>query len=470
MNAIDATSSASIWESLSQQSLLREKEWKYSPDPWPLTPGQVKEIVAIGQACRDFFHVLDRLYRRAASGENLLRNRPLKAPWVADYLDRGKPQYLIEPARSKPLVGQIPRLMRPDLIQTADGFVMAEIELLPGGIGLTAFLNRLYQKHHGSIVGGGDQIVDCFYRMLAAAAPNTPHPRSALLISDRDDIYRPEMEWLAAALRDKGKNVWVARPAELRLLDSGVGIEQAGRVEKIDVIYRFWELFEDLAFVPPLLQAVASAEVAMLPHIRPFQEEKLNFALFHHPQLQDVWEEHLSASSYALLQRVIPHSWIVDPAPLPPGALLDAPRVREKQIWRWEQLGEMTQKERHFVLKMSGFHKNASGSRSVMIGHDVSQPAWQQAIQQALAMSGTQPHILQAYHKPQRTTHPVFGASDQTRVSMEGRVRLSPYFFIHNDSVSLSGILATFCPVDKKRIHGMKDAVLLPCQERSEEV
>jgi hypothetical protein len=29
--------------------------------------------------------------------------------------------------------------------------------------------------------------------------------------------------------------------------------------------------------------------------------------------------------------------------------------------------------------------------------------------------------------------------------------------------VELAGILATVCPADKKIIHGMKDAVLVPC-------
>jgi len=47
---------------------------------------------------------------------------------------------------------------------------------------------------------------------------------------------------------------------------------------------------------------------------------------------------------------------------------------------------------------------------------------------------------------------------------MQGRVRLCPYFFVQGDSVELTGILATVCPSDKKIIHGMKDAIMLPCR------
>jgi hypothetical protein len=50
---------------------------------------------------------------------------------------------------------------------------------------------------------------------------------------------------------------------------------------------------------------------------------------------------------------------------------------------------------------------------------------------------------------------------------MEGRVRICPYYFVNEkeQSAELNGILATFCPADKKIIHGMKDAALMPCVE-----
>ena len=47
--------------------------------------------------------------------------------------------------------------------------------------------------------------------------------------------------------------------------------------------------------------------------------------------------------------------------------------------------------------------------------------------------------------------------------SMKGRLRLSPYYFLYGGEAKLSGALATFCPADKKVIHGMKDGALLPC-------
>jgi hypothetical protein len=45
---------------------------------------------------------------------------------------------------------------------------------------------------------------------------------------------------------------------------------------------------------------------------------------------------------------------------------------------------------------------------------------------------------------------------------MKGRVRLCPYYFVENDRVKLRGALATIVPADKKFLHGMLDAILVP--------
>ena len=50
--------------------------------------------------------------------------------------------------------------------------------------------------------------------------------------------------------------------------------------------------------------------------------------------------------------------------------------------------------------------------------------------------------------------------------TMESRVRLTPYYFVIGEEVRLGGILATLCPQDKKKIHGMTDAVMVPCATR----
>ena len=52
--------------------------------------------------------------------------------------------------------------------------------------------------------------------------------------------------------------------------------------------------------------------------------------------------------------------------------------------------------------------------------------------------------------------------------TLDGRVRLTPYFFNAGDDIKLGGILATIAPADKRLIHGMSDAVMSPCEVRED--
>lgn len=97
-----------VLEAFSDQSLFENKTWRYSPEAFPLTSAQVKQIEQIGQACYEFYKAQETLYLRSAEGKNLLRNRSLTAPWVAAYLDRGKPEALIQHARARALRGAMP--------------------------------------------------------------------------------------------------------------------------------------------------------------------------------------------------------------------------------------------------------------------------------------------------------------------------------------------------------------------------
>jgi hypothetical protein len=93
--------------------------------------------------------------------------------------------------------------------------------------------------------------------------------------------------------------------------------------------------------------------------MRPFQEEKLNLALFHHHKLDDYWRENLSKQAYKTLAKVIPQTWVMDPVDLPPNAVLDAPLIGGKPITNWLQLVDAGKKERNLIIKMSGFHESA---------------------------------------------------------------------------------------------------------------
>jgi hypothetical protein len=94
------------------------------------------------------------------------------------------------------------------------------------------------------------------------------------------------------------------------------------------------------------------------------------------------------------------------------------------------------------------------------------QSAWVDAIRDALASFPTTPYILQEFHKGKLFEMDYLDEDMRMIVRMSGRARLSPYYFVSDDKAELAGILATICPADKKILHGMKDAILVPCALR----
>lgn len=453
-----------IKTALDATPLFEDKSWRLSPEAWPLTADERAGLEAIGAACLDYHRALENLYLRSVADKNLLRNKPLRTPWVADYLDRGKPPLLVAHARDKRNRGAFPAVLRPDLLLTDDGWAMSELDSVPGGIGLTAFLNRLYSAG-GDVLGADDAMIKNFHAAVAAHRPDLRNPLIALVVSEEAATYRPEMEWLASQLQLLGLRVFCLDPEDIFPLGSALCFDVEGNPEKIDIIYRFFELFdlENLPITRYLYEAWEAGEVVITPPMRSYQEEKLGLALFHHHLLQDYWAENLPKASLKILRGLIPQSWIVDPAPLPPGAVLDGPRVGGRAITDWRELGAASQKERELILKISGFHETAWGARSVVLGSDCSREEWQAGLDIAVGDAPTNLHILQAFRKPRRATHPLYDDAG-TAAPAQGRLRLCPYFFVRDDKAVLSGALATFCPPDKKIIHGMQDAALLPCR------
>jgi hypothetical protein len=344
---------------------------------------------------------------------------------------------------------------------------------VPGGIGLTAFLNQFYGRDtaDGAILGADDAMIKNLYAGLAALRPQQRNPLIAFVVSDEAATYRPEMEWLARQLQLQGKRVFCLKPEDLFPLENALFFDVEGNPEKIDILYRFFELFdlENIRTQKFIFEAWAAGEIAIAPPMRHFQEEKLALALFHHHLLVDYWAEALSGRALKLLRGLIPPSWIMDPAPLPPGAVLDGPRAAGRALNDWRDLANASQKERDLIIKISGYHETAWGARSVVLGSDCSREEWQQGVERAIELAPTNLHVLQIYKKPRRLEHPIFevpataGASAALAVKA-GRLRLCPYYFLVEGQPRLSGALATFCPPDKKIIHGMQDAALLPCR------
>ncbi len=432
-NKLDA-----IRDALPSEGLFADKDWLISPDAFPISEKFASELEQLGHRLFVFQRACNQLYQLSVRGK--------QPAWIAQYLDAGKPAELVELSRQKVFRDELPRVIRPDLILTENSYIIAEIDSVPGGIGLTGWLNRTYSALGQDVIGGKEGMLDGFQRVL----PNG----GDILVSEESATYRPEMEWLAAQLNLHRTSNLEHPTSRWRVVPAENYEPQPGRD-----VYRFFELF-DLPNIPKieaLLRSAAEGKVRLTPPLKPFLEEKMWFALFWLKPLRQFWRRELGDKYFLKLRQVIPYTWLLDPMPLPQHAVI--PRL---EIHDWREAAKFSQKERDLLLKVSGFSPLSWGSRGVALGADLPHSEWEKRIDHALANFAIQPTILQQFHKGSLFEHPYYdGESSEVR-TMKGRIRLCPYYFMEDDRVKLRGALTTIVPADKKLIHGMRDGILVP--------
>ncbi|SPE58726.1 conserved hypothetical protein [Verrucomicrobia bacterium] len=436
LNSRSAADSARfVREHLPNQGLFAGHEWRISPAPFRLQPEVVKELESLGRVLLQFYRAVNLLYR-----QSLQDSQPA---WVARWLDQGKPVDLLAVQRSPSLKNELPRVIRPDLLLTDEGLRMTELDSVPGGIGLTAWLNQTYSALGAEVLGGADGMLRGFASLFGDA------PRVHIVVSEEAATYRPEMAWVAEQL---GASRFKLQTAEFTGFADGDGV------------YRFFELF-DLANVPSaktIFELAVARRIRVTAPPKTFLEEKMLFALLWNRNLQGYWRRELGESFFSRLRQLAPYTWLMDPAPLPPHAA-----IPELNLTDWRQLEALSQKERELIIKVSGFSPQAWGARGVFLGSDLPQAQWAATVRTALDNFERSPSVLQHYHKPALVPAEWFDFERGQVVPMKGRVRLCPYYFVAGEAdaarAHLGGVLATVCPADKKIIHGMTEAIFAPC-------
>jgi hypothetical protein len=444
-----------IRDSLPPGGLFAGLEWKVSPAPFPLGENLAKEIESLGRVLLQFYRATNLLYRKSVEGK--------QPEWVARWLDLGKPRELIELQRSVAFKNDVPRVIRPDILLTETGFSITELDSVPGGIGLTAWLNQTYSKLsegrvprgpnqdgdsrssslRGDLLGGADGMLNGFASIFGDAK------QVHLVVSEEAATYRPEMEWIANQIGN----------SKFKIQNSKFGDFAEG-----DAVYRFFELFDlpNVSSAKKIFELAGEKKIRLTPPPKPMFEEKMLFALLWNRNLHNFWRQELGEGFLTRLKKIVPYTWLVDPAPMPPHAA-----IPELNLTDWSQLKAMSQKERDLILKVSGFSENAWGARGVYLGSDLSSADWSAAVDAALRDFETSPSVLQRFHKPSLVDASWFDFAKNEVVPIKGRARLCPYYFVSGEGDNLrselGGVLATIVPADKKIVHGMTDAILAPC-------
>src|SRR5438477_4286863 len=147
-----------IRRSFPKEGLFAEKDWLLSPDAFPIEQKFLAELEQLGHRLFVFQRACNQLYQLSVKGK--------QPEWISRYLDAGKPKELIEFSRQKGIRDDLPQVIRPDLVLTDEGYIIAEIDSVPGGIGLTGGLNQTYSVFDKEIIGDTDGMLEGFESVL----------------------------------------------------------------------------------------------------------------------------------------------------------------------------------------------------------------------------------------------------------------------------------------------------------------
>jgi hypothetical protein len=412
---------------------FKDKQWRLSPVPFRLSRKVFEQLNELGPLLEKFISACDSLYQDSRSG--------VSERWVSRLLDRGKPDAVLELGILPSAHGEFAHVVRPDILLTPDGLALSEIDSTPGGIGLTAWLSQLYGRAGWDVIGSPAGMLEGFRGILGGGR---------VIFSQEALDYRPEIEWIVSQIHPD----WRDRELIVNEWEFDEARHFANRY------YRYFELwdFDNISNIHKFVRFVKTSVSSFTAPMKAYLEEKLWLALLWTPGLKREWTDRLGPDAFDKLKAIVPTGWVMDPEPIPHHSVYPGLNIQN-----WMELGEFSQKERQLVLKISGFSERAWGSRGVTIAHDISSVAWKGVVQEALVDYKNNPRVLQRFHSTAVVEHPYYVNETGQLATMQGRVRLCPYYFRSGTSIELKGVLATICPREKKIIHGMRDAIMVPC-------
>ncbi len=178
---------ATIRAAFPREGLFAEKDWLLSPDAFPIE----KKFVTRTRAARTSPVRLSTRLQSALPAERQRKTTGLVARYLGCRQTAGADRVLA----AKAFRDDLPRVIRPDLILTDEGYIIAEIDSVPGGIGSDRLVQSNLSALDGEIIGGADGMLDGFQSVL----PNG----GDIVISQESATYRPEMEWMAGQLEGR---------------------------------------------------------------------------------------------------------------------------------------------------------------------------------------------------------------------------------------------------------------------------
>jgi hypothetical protein len=401
--------------------------FRISPTPFKLSEELRGEIIQYGYAFAAFYKAT----------RDLLKELPKDHKWH-QYLNHSKPDFILQASEESDYDHTF---IRPDLILTEAGILTAEIETSPFGIALSHFMDSAYLSAGQPTLKKPRMMEKVFMETIYRGGSTAQNV--IFIVTDHTQKYTGQFEYLAHRMQEYGLHAEVMHIDDLVQMDDGGQCLCQGR--NIDIAFRAFCLCESTDD-ERLRALVETPTTRLCPPPKPQMEEKALMGMIHDEQLEGTLREKLG-EHYDTLQKIIPATFVMDgekpPANFP------------HQLDSWEDLVTIPRSQRKYVIKISGYDETALWAKGIHFLHRLNQQEVRDVLRQVA--ESPQTYIIQKYEKPITVPQEYIDPETKELKKMDGRVRITPYFYTGDGSLVTAK--ATVCPPDSDKVHTRGDSV-----------
>lgn len=332
-------------------------------------------------------------------------------------------------------------IYRPDLVLSDDlNFKIAEIDGLPGQLGIHSFLLKAYLLEKLA-----NEMLLAFKYLLSHLRLSS-HIDFVIDAIALEDEYVAEYKFLARSLKEFGIQF------EIFLFD-----QYKGPKHPRTFVYRFFDMVHnDQVKINQTLNEILNSGSYLYPPFKHYLEEKLSMGYLHNERTEDIAHKYFTVNELTTLRNHLPKVHYLDKTL----KVIDPPLLGEEGsvIQTFEALVNQTPHV-PYVLKTSGFSDRASKSKGTILLEGLSTEKLSYLFNEYIYRFNEH-FIIQEKISPLTLSIPAFELGGVPTI-VKGSSRLTPFYFMKN------GGQFTCCSADlvvrmADDVHFAPDASVVP--------
>lgn len=330
-------------------------------------------------------------------------------------------------------------LLRPDIVLSSDNsFKIAEIDALPGELGVDTFLAKNYNPTHINAT------VNSIKNILSELSIRN---KIDFVIDkiDSEEEYILEYQYLGKLLKEYGIDFSIYSINEYN-----------GPSKNHTFVYRFFDMVHNnQSTIKKILKNIRKTNSYLYPALNHFIEEKLSLSVIHCTDYEKYLLCHMSKNELAIFKKYIPKTYLINKMT---GAIFPNPiELNNTSLTSLNDIVNYSKNNKfNFILKTSGFSDCHSTSKGII---DLSSKNTKDILTEFNWTNKFKEHfILQEKIESKAISAKFFDFNRKKIFSITGGTRLTPYYFFYANSFHLSSAHITIR--DNPDVHFANDAIV----------